>query len=210
MTAYKNFRTEVKKNRLQIDRRGFLKLLGAGALGGICAPLLGAASPSRLCRPLISGALWWLAKPTLDWGESGWRDELDQQRNLVVGAKKLAVEYSMPVILISQLRKTLQGEDRTRPTLERLYGTSGKAKHGSIVVYADRKFVRELEGDETQARISVLKNRNGRIGSFDARFNVHTLRFEEAPSSPAPRAEKPKHTTPEERLPYRDNNEVSA
>jgi hypothetical protein len=80
--GYKNLRTEVKKNRLQLDRRGFLKLLGAGALGGICAPLLGAAGPSRLCRPLISGALWWLAKPTLDWGESGWRDELDQQRRI--------------------------------------------------------------------------------------------------------------------------------
>lgn len=112
--------------------------------------------------------------------EAPGKDELEQQRNLVRGAKALGVELSCPIILISQLRKALQGENRSRPTLQRLYGSGAKAKHPHMVVYVDREYVRELRGDETSARICVLKNRDGRAGAFDAYFNVRTLRFESA------------------------------
>ena len=111
--------------------------------------------------------------------------ELDQQRNLVIGCKNLAVVLSIPVILISQLRKSLQGEDRKRPTLQRIYGSGAKAKHASLVIYVDREYVRELKGDETAARICILKNRDGRVGKIDARFNVRTLRFESLGKSAA-------------------------
>jgi len=40
--------------------------------------------------------------------------------------------------------------------------------------------VRELKGDETQARICILKSRSGKIGEVPAKFNLHTLRFEDA------------------------------
>ena len=106
------------------------------------------------------------------------KDEFEEQRNLVRGLKGLAVELSIPVILISQLRKLLAGEDRKKPTLQRLYGSGAKAKHPHCIVYVDREYVRELCGDETAARICVLKNRDGRIGSLDAYFNIRTLRFE--------------------------------
>lgn len=109
------------------------------------------------------------------------KDEFDQQRNLVRGAKSIAMELAIPVVMISQLRKALQGEDRERPTLQRLYGTGAKPKHASIVIYVDRKFVRDLEGDDTAARIVVLKNRDGCLRALDAKFNVHTLRFEDVP-----------------------------
>ncbi len=106
------------------------------------------------------------------------KDEFEQQRNLVRGMKALAVELSIPVVLISQLRKLLQGEDRKRPTLQRLYGSGAKAKHPSCIVYVDREYVRELCGDETAARVCVLKNRSGAVGALDAYFNIRTLRFE--------------------------------
>jgi replicative DNA helicase len=129
-------------------------------------------------------------------------DELDQQRNLVRGAKSLAIELGCPVILVSQLRKPLTGEDAKRPTLERLYGSGAKTKHASSVIYVDRQYVRELKGLETAARIVVLKNRDGRVGQFDAVFNVKTLRFEAA-------QEKQEHpeqqdAEPNPRLPYAD------
>ena len=110
------------------------------------------------------------------------KDEFESQRNLVRGLKGLAIELGIPVILISQLRKLLTGEDRQRPTLQRLYGGGAKTKHSSIVVYLDREYVRELHGDETEARICILKNRDGRVGGMDARFNVRTLRFESCSS----------------------------
>ncbi len=106
------------------------------------------------------------------------KDEFEQQRNLVRGMKALAVELAIPVVLISQLRKLLAGENRKRPTLQRLYGSGAKAKHPSCIVYVDREYVRELCGDETAARVCVLKNRNGAVGAIDAHFNIRTLRFE--------------------------------
>jgi replicative DNA helicase len=107
------------------------------------------------------------------------KDEWEQQKNLARAAKSLAMELNCAVILISQLRKPLQGEDRAKPRIQSLYGSSAKAKHASIVIYVDRQFVRDLEGDETEASIFVLKSRDGRVGKVDCRFNVHTLRFEE-------------------------------
>jgi replicative DNA helicase len=112
------------------------------------------------------------------------KDEFEQQKNLIRGAKSLAMELSIPVIVISQLRKSLQGEDRKRPTLQRLYGSGAKPKHSSIVIYVDRPFVQELHGDETQAKIIVLKNRDGRLRALDATFNVRALRFDSLPATP--------------------------
>jgi len=114
--------------------------------------------------------------------------EFDQQRYIVRSGKSLAMELACPVIVISQLRKSLQGEDRKRPTLQRLYGSGAKAKHSSIVLYVDRPYVQELAGDETEARIVIAKNRDGKVGAIEARFNVKTLRFE---SLPKPQPEQP-------------------
>jgi replicative DNA helicase len=104
--------------------------------------------------------------------------EFDQQRNLAIGLKLLAVELKIPVILVSQLRKDPPGEDRTKPSLQRLYGHSAKRKAASFVIQIDRKYVQKLEGDETEARLSVLKSRDGRLGAIPVKFNVQTLRFE--------------------------------
>ncbi len=108
------------------------------------------------------------------------KDEFDQQRNLVRGAKSLGMELRCAVILISQLRKPLSGEDATRPTLQRIYGSGSKTKHASVVILADRQYVRELQGDETEAQLFVLKNRDGRTGRIKATFDIRKLRFEDA------------------------------
>lgn len=110
------------------------------------------------------------------------KDELDQQKNLTRAAKRLAIELQCTVILISQLRKALSGEDAARPTLQRVYGSSAKVKHASVVILADRKYVREMEGDENEAQIFILKNRNGKTGKIKTRFNNRKLRFDDAPT----------------------------
>jgi replicative DNA helicase len=104
-------------------------------------------------------------------------NEFEQQKNIARFAKSLAVELSCVVILISQLRKTLSGEDAARPTLQRLYGSGAKQKHASFIILVDRPFVRELHGDEKEAQVWLLKSRDGRVGKINASFNVKTLRF---------------------------------
>ena len=108
--------------------------------------------------------------------------EFEQQQALARSAKSVAVELAVPVILISQLRKPVSGEDAARPTLSRLYGSSAKVKHASAVVYIDRPFVRKLSGDEVAANLFLLKNRFGPAGKIPVSFDRHNLRFEDAPA----------------------------
>jgi replicative DNA helicase len=118
--------------------------------------------------------------------EAPGKDEFDQQRNLVRAAKSLGMELHCTVILISQLRKALSGEDMARPTLQRIYGSGAKTKHASIVILADRQYVRELQGDETEAQIFILKNRDGRTGRVKATFDIRKLRFNDASKDESP------------------------
>jgi replicative DNA helicase len=112
--------------------------------------------------------------------EAEGKTEFEQQRVIARAAKSMAQELHCVVILISQLRKTTQGENAGKPTLQRLYGNAAKQKFASYIILADRPYVRELEGDEKEAELQLLKSRDGRTGRIKATFNVKSLRFEQA------------------------------
>lgn len=114
--------------------------------------------------------------------EAHGKDEFAEQREVIRNLKSLALELKIPVLLISQLRKALQNEDRNKPTLSRLYGSGSKVKTASVVLYVDRPYVRDLQGDETEARIVVVKNRDGKVGAVPCTFNLETLEFEDLPA----------------------------
>jgi replicative DNA helicase len=107
-------------------------------------------------------------------------NEFEQQKSVARFSKSLAVNLTCVVILISQLRKTLSGENAAKPTLQRVYGAGAKQKHASFIILVDRPFVRKLEGDEKAAELKLLKSRDGKTGRIKAKFNVKTLRFEDA------------------------------
>lgn len=107
------------------------------------------------------------------------KDEWEQQRVLVRSLKSIGMELSIPVIMVSQLRKALTPQERKQPNLQRLYGSGSKSKHASIVLYVDRPYVQDLQGDESEAMVHVLKNRDGRMGRVPCTFNIKTLTFEQ-------------------------------
>jgi replicative DNA helicase len=107
------------------------------------------------------------------------KDEFAQQRYVVRESKRIATNMRVPVILISGLRKPLDKGEAKKPTLERIYGSGAKSKHSSFVLFIDREYVRELKGDETDARICVLKARDAKIGEIRLKFDTTTLRFRE-------------------------------
>jgi replicative DNA helicase len=111
--------------------------------------------------------------------EAEGKTEFEQQRVIARVAKSMAQELHCVVILVSQLRKTTQGEAAGKPTLQRLYGSAAKQKFASFIILADRPYVRELEGDEKQAELQLLKSRDGKTGRIKASFDVKSLRFEE-------------------------------
>jgi len=69
-----------------MNRREALSAIGRYALGAMAAGNLGgavSAAPESRCAPFISGPLWWFDPyESTRWGESGWRDELDQHRGI--------------------------------------------------------------------------------------------------------------------------------
>jgi replicative DNA helicase len=107
--------------------------------------------------------------------------ELDQQRALVRGAKNIAMELKVPVFLISQLRKPMDAKEKVAPTLERIYGSGSKSKHSSFVLYVEREYMKNFEpGTEAQAKIYILKSRDSKVGTAEARFDMDKLRFYDA------------------------------
>lgn len=125
------------------------------------------------------------------------KDELERHAAVATACKSLAKSMAVPVILISQLRKLLSGEDRRRPTLDRLYGAGAKRKHASTIIYVWRKYLEtHAKEDESEARFIVLKNRNGKAGAVRAHFDVEKLQYrevenEEPPQKPRGRPPKP-------------------
>jgi replicative DNA helicase len=109
----------------------------------------------------------------------GSKSELEKQILVAAWAKRVATEFRCPVLLISQLRKSQGKEDGQVPTLAQLYGSGAKVKHASYVIYVERRYVQTGRGNETDACIRILKNRDGRIGKIDAYFDIPHMRFHE-------------------------------
>jgi replicative DNA helicase len=112
----------------------------------------------------------------------GAKDEWEAQAMVTAALKSMAMEWLVPVVMISQLRKSLSNEDF--PTLDDLYGSGRKAKDASIVIYISRPYVKNLEGDETEATMFILKSRDGHMGKVDCSFNIKTFRFENRIKTP--------------------------
>lgn len=111
--------------------------------------------------------------------DSPGKNPLDKQNSLIRGMKSIAMENNCNSILISQFRKFLTpGQE---PTLEDVFGSKGATAHATAVIYVSRNYVERLDGDETTAKIVVMKFRDGRICQIPAQFNVRKLRFEDAP-----------------------------
>ncbi|MGH9404381.1 MAG: DnaB-like helicase C-terminal domain-containing protein, partial [Terriglobia bacterium] len=112
----------------------------------------------------------------IDAGEG--MSETERHSTVAGFAKKLARRLAVPVILVSQLRKLAPGEKNDKAHgLSRLYGSGAKAKHASIVIAVRRQYVTTLEGDDREAMISVLKNRNGAVGTVRCEFIKELLVF---------------------------------
>ena len=106
--------------------------------------------------------------------------DLERQIAVCRMAKRIALLQAVPVIMVSQLNKTMK--DGEMITLERLYGSGKKTKDATGVLYFERKYLDKWEGDEAEAKLLILKNRDGRTGFVNARFNIKTLQVDGNPT----------------------------
>lgn len=107
-------------------------------------------------------------------------DEFERLRIVARAAKQIALQLECVVILVSQLRKPLTGEDAEFPTLQSVYGNQAKVKNATGVLLVHRPYVDNWTGEETDATLFVLKNRDGRRSKVPCTFDIAKLEFHDA------------------------------
>ena len=106
------------------------------------------------------------------------RDEIERLSNVAMGAWQLAVSLQVPVILISQIRKSSRDGTAQSSAIDDLYGSSAKGKHATTVLRVHRDFDKVDSWQELQpASVGVAKNRFGDLGWTDVWFSRSRLEF---------------------------------
>jgi replicative DNA helicase len=91
------------------------------------------------------------------------------------------MELKCAVILISQLRKALNREDAERPSLAAPLWHRSKGKAQFFCDIRRPALGSEMQGDEKEAKLFILKSRDGQTGPISAVFDIRRLRFNDAP-----------------------------
>lgn len=88
--------------------------------------------------------------------------------------EQLSKRYQVPVLLLSQLNREIEGRSDTVPVLADLKGSGDIEEDANAVV-----FVYRPDQNCESAQIIVAKNRGGQVGARDMRFIGKHVRFEE-------------------------------
>jgi len=102
----------------------------------------------------------------------------DLSRNL----KALAKELRVPVIVLSQLNRTIESREDKEPRLSDLRDSGAIEQDADVILFVQRDafFNRNLqEADQSKSKIVIAKHRNGPIGEVEVQFNSHLTRFED-------------------------------
>lgn len=96
--------------------------------------------------------------------------------------KALSKELDTPVLALSQLSRSLETRMDKRPMLSDLRESGAIEQDGDVIffIYRDVVYNPETEFPDV-AEIIVGKQRNGPVGSFQARYVGEILRFEDMP-----------------------------
>jgi hypothetical protein len=89
--------------------------------------------------------------------------------------KALAVDFDVPVLCLSSLRRLTKAKDGTRekPDMSDLRESGALEHDGDIVMLMAREF------DSDVCDLVIAKNRDGRVGDLKLRFRGDLMRFEE-------------------------------
>lgn len=102
-------------------------------------------------------------------GNSTYEQVSENSRQL----KLLAMRYNLPLLVLCQLSR--DGGLKKRP-LDRLRDSGKLGQDADIVVYVQRDFDEEMQLKDT-GKFVVVKNRSGKLGGFDVRFDGNVQRF---------------------------------
>ncbi len=92
------------------------------------------------------------------------------------GLKQMAMELKIPIIVLSQLKRALQGQEAKEPILSDLRESGAVEQDSDLVLFVHRKSLEEPLGE-----LILGKQRNGPIGRIPMRFEKELVRFVESP-----------------------------
>lgn len=172
------------RNPWEIHPEEFTKIMDYAACEcDKCSVLSGNLTVSRINRATSAikrkGTLGFIMVDYDELVDAPGKTDFEKQNAVARACKALAMANAVPVFLLSQLRKLQAGEKAEKPSRHRLFGGSAKANDASTILFIDRPYVRNLEGDDTESKVYIIKNRNGAVGHVPCRFNIARMRFTE-------------------------------
>jgi len=105
-----------------------------------------------------------------------YRNRWENIAEISVGCKHLASTIRAPVMLLCQINRQTENRRDHKPTLGDLRDSGTIEQDADIVMLLYRKSYYDKTGDPTTL-VSIAKQRNGPIGSFELEFDSETLRF---------------------------------
>jgi len=93
------------------------------------------------------------------------------------GAKGLALEMDLAVILISQLNREVEKQKEKRPILSDMRDSGNLEQDADIVALVYRPVYYDKKKPKDFCEFIVAKNRDGCVGMINLRFNAETVSF---------------------------------
>jgi len=92
--------------------------------------------------------------------------------------KLIARELGVPIVLLSQLRRPLQGHENEPPKLTDLRESGAIEQDADVVIMLHRELDSATNTYSNNIRVIVQKNRNGELGEVKLNYFPHKFQFE--------------------------------
>lgn len=112
---------------------------------------------------------------------------MKKSRNEAVGylsaqLKSIAREYSIPMVVLSQLSRSPSDSATNPPTLDRLRDSGSIEQDADVVMFVHRPGYYDKNLDQNVSQVIVAKHRNGPTGAVDLRWVGNLTKFDDMPA----------------------------
>ena len=105
---------------------------------------------------------------------TGVRPKYSRQNEIADGFKNLVKKCNIPIIVLSQLTRSVERRSNNRPTLEDIRYNKRIAESADTVIFIYRKAYYSYEEKSKEAELIVAKNNRGKTGTAIVQFDNKT------------------------------------
>ncbi len=108
---------------------------------------------------------------------TGVRPKYSRQNEIADGFKNLVKKCNIPIIVLSQLTRSVERRSNKRPTLEDIRYNKRIAQSADTVIFIYRKAYYSYEEKSKEAELIVAKNERGKTGTAIVQFDDRIGKF---------------------------------